>query len=86
MTDLTTGDLIKAKTIASDEVNAAVEAFLKGGAVGLFGFASGHTLDLAATVKASRHASATLSEPTAKDGARRLAVRTAILLGRPTAP
>ncbi|MCJ2108914.1 hypothetical protein MKK70_26780 [Methylobacterium sp. E-041] len=86
MADPTTGNLIKAKTIASDEVNAAVDVFLTGGAVRLFGFGSGHTLDLAAAVKASRHASATLSEPTAKNGARRLAVRTAILLARPTAP
>ncbi|WP_279596094.1 hypothetical protein [Methylobacterium sp. J-059] len=30
MADPTTGELIKAKTISSDEVNAAVEAFLKG--------------------------------------------------------
>ncbi|MCJ2009223.1 hypothetical protein [Methylobacterium sp. J-092] len=83
MADPTTGDLIKAKTIASDELNAAVDAFMEDPTVRLFRFASGYTVDLAAAVKASRHARATLSEPTAKDGARRSAVRTAILLAWP---
>ena len=42
-------------------------------------------VDLAAAVKTSEHATAMLNEPTAKAGAKRSAVRTAILLSRPTA-
>ncbi|TXM92099.1 hypothetical protein FV222_23700 [Methylobacterium sp. WL103] len=86
MADPTTGDLFKAKIVTDDEVNTAVDIFMRAADVRLFRFASGHTLDLAAAVRASRHATATLTEPTAKDGSKRSAVRTAILLARPVAP
>ena len=86
MSDPTIGDLFKAKTITGDEVNAAVDVFMRDATIFLFRFASGHTLDVAAAVRANRHATAIIIEPTAKDGGKRLAIRTAIMLARPVAP
>ena len=85
-TEPTTSDLFKAKTITDTEVNAAVEVVMAGRTTRMFRFASGHVLNLPAAVEANRHAVAMMSEPTATDRGKRLAVRTAILLARSKSP
>ncbi|MCJ2042891.1 hypothetical protein MKK55_28670 [Methylobacterium sp. J-059] len=85
MADPTTGDLIKAKTIASDEVNAAVDVFMRDPTVSLFRFASGHTVDPAAAVKDHEPSRKAVANPEAGDQYRSGMVRTAILLARPVA-
>ena len=86
MADPTTSDLFKAKTITDDEVNAAVDVFMRDATVSLFKFASGHTLDPAAAVKAHDPAARAVIDPDRSEKFRRGMVRTAILLARPTAP
>ena len=85
MTDPTTGDLFKAKTVTDDEVADAVDLFMRDPTVSLFRFASGHTLDLAAAVKAHEPAARAVIDPDRPEKFRRGMVRTAILLARPTA-
>ena len=86
MADPTTGDLFKAKTVTDDEVNAAVDVFMRDATVSLFRFASGHTLDPAAAVKDHEPARKAVADPDRPEKFRRGMVRTAILLARPTAP
>ncbi|MGU3662210.1 hypothetical protein [Methylobacterium fujisawaense] len=45
--------------------------------------ALGWVVDLTAAVKADRHATATLKEPTARPGSKRAAIKSAILLAHP---
>ncbi|MCJ2112987.1 hypothetical protein MKK64_17540 [Methylobacterium sp. E-025] len=85
MADPMTGDLIKAKTIASDEVNTAVDVFMRDPTVSLFRFASGHTVDPSAAVKDHEPSRKAVAEPGAFETFRRGMVRTAILLARPAA-
>ena len=54
--------------------------------VTLFRFASGHTLDSAATVKAYEPAARAVFDPDRNEKFRRGMVRTAILLARPVVP
>ena len=82
MADHTTSDLFKAKTITDEEVAAAVDVFMRDPTVSLFRFASGHTLDPAAAVKAHEPARAAVADPERTEKFRRGMVRTAILLGR----
>jgi hypothetical protein len=77
------GDLIQAHLITRADLDAAIEAFLANPKIGLFELASGCTVDLTAAVKADRHATAILTEPTAKGGSRRAAVKSALVLARP---
>ncbi|TXN81455.1 hypothetical protein [Methylobacterium sp. WL8] len=86
MADPTTGDLFKAKTITDDEVNAAVDVFMRDATVSLFRFASGHTINPAAAVKDHEPARKAVGNPEAGDKYRSSMVRTAILLARPTVP
>ena len=86
MADHTTSDLFKAKTITDEEVAAAVDVFMRDPTVSLFRFASGHTLDPAAAVKAHEPARAAVADPERTEKFRRGMVRTAILLGRMEAP
>ncbi|GJD47264.1 hypothetical protein AFCDBAGC_5157 [Methylobacterium cerastii] len=81
-----TSDLLKVKIVTDDEVNAAVDVFMKDATVSLFRFASGHTLDLAASVKAYEPARAAVADPDRTEKFRRGMVRTAILLGPTEAP
>ena len=83
MADPTTGDLFKAKTVTDDEVNAAVDVFMRDATVSLFRFNSGHTLDPAAAVKAHDPAACAFTNPDRSEKFRRGMVRTAILLARP---
>ena len=57
------GDLSKAKTVTDDELNAAVDVFMRDPTVSMFRFASEHTLDLAAVVKAHEPARAAVAHP-----------------------
>ncbi|KAA0113518.1 hypothetical protein CIW48_29630 [Methylobacterium sp. P1-11] len=77
------GDLLQAKAITQTDIDAAVNAFLANPRVGLFKLALGCVVDLTAAVKADRHATATLKEPTARPGSKRAAVKSALLLARP---
>ncbi|WP_246689983.1 hypothetical protein [Methylobacterium sp. WL7] len=80
---LTVSDLSKSKEVTDAQVNAAVDAVLANPNTGPFELASGWVLDVTTAVKADRHATATLKEPTARPGSRRAAVRSAILLAQP---
>lgn len=82
----TTGELYKVKAILEDEVVAAVDVFMRDPTVSLFRFNDGHTLDVAAAVKAHPWAKATVASQEASEHLRRAAVRTAILLARPVKP
>lgn len=86
MADPTIGDLFKAKAITSDEVNTAVDVFMRDPTVSLFRFASGHTIDPAAAVKDHEPSRKAVAEPGASETFRRGMVRTAILLARSVAP
>ena len=79
----TTGELYKAKAILDDEVNVAVDAYLATPDLKRFSIAKGYRLDVAAAVENSfaRHV---LETPSATEERKRIAVRTAILLARPS--
>lgn len=79
----TTGELYKAKTVTVDEIVAAVDVFIRDPTVGMCRFASGHSFDPAAAVKAPPWAKATVTHADAIDFLKQAAVRTAILLARP---
>ena len=76
----TTGDPFKAKAVTDDELNAAVDVFMRDPTVSMFRFASGHTLDPAAAVKAHEPARAAVADPDRTEKFRRGMVRTAIQL------
>ena len=76
-----TSDLLKAKIVTDEEVNAAVDVFMKDATVSLFRFASGHTLDPASAVKAYEPSRAAVADQDRTEKFRRGMVRTAILLG-----
>ncbi|TXM65639.1 hypothetical protein FV226_24700 [Methylobacterium sp. WL12] len=86
MSTTITSDLLRAKIVAADEVNAAVDEFLRDPTVSLFRFASGHTLDPAAAVKAHEPAARAVADQDRTEKFRRGMVRTAILLGCTVAP
>ncbi len=78
------GDLIKAKTIREDDVDAAVDAYMIGVRGELFALADGYELNLGAAVSARPYATETLAKDGATDAQKRNAVKTAILLAVPT--
>ena len=77
------GDLLEAGRITQTDIDAAVNAFLANPRVGLFELTLGCVVNLTAAVRADRHATATLKEPTARPGSKRAAVKSALLLARP---
>ncbi|MHC2109179.1 hypothetical protein [Methylobacterium sp. CM6246] len=79
----TVSDLLKSREVTDAQVSAAVDAVLANAKIGPFELASGWVLDVTAAVKADRHATATLKEPTARPGGKRAAVKSAILLAHP---
>lgn len=81
-----TSDLFQAKTITDDEVNAAIDVFMRDATVPMFRFASRPTIDPAVAVKDHEPSRKAIAEPGASETFRRGMVRTAILLARPTAP
>ncbi|KQQ13705.1 hypothetical protein ASF59_19620 [Methylobacterium sp. Leaf121] len=76
------GELFKANVVTHDDLNALIDAVLDGRMEDRVEFAEGYTLDVVAAVKASAFATAVLRDKTSSNGARRNAVRTAILLAR----
>ena len=79
----TVSDLLKSKEVTAEQVSAAVDAVLANPRTGPFQLASGWVLDVTGAVRADRHATATLKEPTARPGSKRAAVKSAILLAHP---
>lgn len=65
------GDHHKARTIADDAVNAAVDVVMRHPTVSLFRFANGHTLDLAAAVRAHDPARAVVADQDRTENCRR---------------
>ena len=80
----TTGELSKAKAILDDEVNVAVDAYLATSDMGPFPIAKGYHINIAAAVQAGEFARRTMASGETTDHLKRAAVRTAILLARPT--
>ena len=79
----TTGDLFKAKTLAEEDVVAAVEAFMADPTTTAFLFGDGYRIDLAEAVRSHEWASVTVANKDTTEHLCRAAVRTAILLARP---
>ena len=82
-TNPTVSDLFKSREVTDAQVSAAVDAVLDDPKTGRFELASGWAVDLTAAVKADRHATATLKEPTARPSSKRTAVKSAILMAYP---
>ena len=82
MADPTAGELFKAKSVTDDEVNAAVDVFMRDPTVSMFRFASGHTVDSTAAVKAHLPAKGAVADPDRNKKFRGGIVQTAVLLAR----
>ena len=78
----TVGELFKANVVTHDDVNALINAVLDGRMEEQTDLGEGYALNVAAAVKANAFATAVLRDKTSTKGARRIAVRTAILLAR----
>ena len=78
----TVGELLTAKAVTDDEVNAAVEALLKNSGTTAHPIADGYVLDLAAAVAGHGWASQVVANPESSPGLKRAATRTALLLAR----
>ena len=78
----TVGELFKAKAVTDDEVNAAVDAFMRGADAGAHPIADGYSLDLATAVAGHGWASQVVANPESSPGLKRGAIRTAVLLAR----
>lgn len=79
----TTGELLKVKAIACDEVDAAVDALLAKPDVGPHPIEGGYLLDLSAAIKAHKPSLATVTYLGRPGKFRRAMARTAMLLARP---
>ena len=77
------GDLFKSKAILDADLNAAVDAYIADPTTSRFSIRDRHVADLTAAVAASPYAQDMLANPSVKEGSKRNAVRTAILLARP---
>ena len=84
--NVTTGELVKAKAILSDEIDAAVDAVLAKPDVGLYPIGGGYFLDLGGAIQAHKPSAAALAAPSTTEAFKRTMVRTAILLARPEKP
>ncbi|MBK3402676.1 hypothetical protein H0176_22015 [Methylorubrum populi] len=78
----TVGELFKARVVTHDDLNTLIDAVLDGRMEQRAELAEGYTLDVAAAVKANAFATAVVRDKTSTNGARRSAVRAAILLAR----
>ena len=79
----TVEELMNANAIASDEIDAAVDALLAKPDVGAYPIRGSYLLDLVAAVRAHPFTYAALSGGGATPSRKRKAARTAILLARP---
>jgi hypothetical protein len=78
----TVGELFRARVVTHDDLNTLIDAVLDGRMEERAELAEGYTLDVKSAVKANAFATAVLRDKTSTNGARRTAVRTAILLAR----
>ncbi|UYW34503.1 hypothetical protein [Methylorubrum extorquens] len=78
----TVGELFKAQAITDEQVNAAVEAYLKDPETRAYPIADGYVLDLAAAVAGHGWASSVVGSPEFSLGFKRGAVWTAVVLAR----
>jgi hypothetical protein len=81
----TVAELREAGIISSQEVVAAIDAYVHNPNAGPYRFASGHSLDIAALVNASR-AFVMLERSGPHERAFRIALADAIMAARPTKP
>ncbi|WP_246692088.1 MULTISPECIES: hypothetical protein [unclassified Methylobacterium] len=81
----TVADLRKAGIINSQEVVAAIDAYMRNSASGPYRFASGHSLDIAAIVDASP-AFQMVERTETLENAFRVVLAAAVMAARPTAP
>lgn len=81
--NLTTQELIDARTVADDSVDTAVEAYMATSNTGAFPLGNGYVLDLDAAVMANPYARQVVRWPDASEALRRVAVCKAILSARP---
>lgn len=81
----TVAELRKAGTISSQEVVAAIDAYMRNPTAGPYRFVSGHSLDIAALVNASQ-AFAMLERSGPHERAFRIALAAAIMTAHPTKP
>lgn len=79
----TTGALLKAKCLTTEEVEAAVDAFMADPTVMAFLLGKSYWIDFAEAVCAHEWASVTVANKDATEHLKRTAVRTAIMLARP---
>lgn len=84
--DPTVSQLRKAGTIASHEIVAAVDTYVRDPQVGAHRFSSGHRLDIAAAVAAYPTPIAAMIRPGPHEKAARLAVTTIVMAAKPTPP
>lgn len=78
----TVGELLKAQVVTSEQVDGFVEAALKGRLTEEAMLTAAYVLNLALAIRENRFATAVLRDKTTPAGARKKAVRTAILLAR----
>lgn len=78
----TISELCKAHDITDEQVNAAVEFYLKNPEAGVHPIADGYSVDLAAAVAGHFWANSVVSHPEASMGQKHAAAQTAILLAR----
>ena len=82
----TLADLRTAGIITSQEIVAAVDAYMRDPAAGLYRFPSGHGLDIAAAVAASADFEAMAARPGPKEKTLRTAVTMVAMAARLTLP
>ena len=82
-TNPTVSDLWKASEVTDPEIDAAIDAYLADRKAGLFQFASGYEIDVAAAVHAHPPSKAAIADPDRTAKFKRIMVRTAILLAHP---
>jgi hypothetical protein len=83
--DATLWDLVAAERIAIEHVCAAIDVYLTVPTTQDHPIGPDHILDLAATVAAHASATATVVDAEADEPSRRMAVRSALLMGHPVA-
>ena len=80
----TTQELSLAKIVTDARIEAAVDAYLGGSTANCFDLADSYTVNLTRAVRANRYAARALVDRRSSESVRRMIVRTAILLARPT--
>jgi hypothetical protein len=82
----TVADLRRAGHITSQEVVAAIDAYMHNPAIGPYRFVSGHSIDVAAIVTSEISPEDIVNRPGPQEKAFRVAVAAAVMAARPTLP